>query len=433
MSVARRVFGLSIGMGGIAALTLLPAEFVRLGPGVWLGFCLAIWCIAWPAMLAEQMVLRIHAQPLVVALVEAARARHMRSLWLVSAALLVLVSLAMVCVALVLAAWSVVAGAMYAVHPGEISELLQSLRATPTRLGWVLPAMLLIPAIWWQLWPLTPRPKESPTWAVAFGPAIGTGVVLVGWPLLLQQWPQQAPLSWGAVIEGVGMGVPACLVAMGVYYTQVARRRAEDPERAAPAAAVALGLTLWTGALLGWGLWLAAPLDAPLSGVDSFLIGPLLAQWPRWLGVLLCLGLALALSWTARLLLDISLHWLQWRWPSRRRVGVLLQCGVLSLAMLLALALGADAADPRHDQAMEGIQSLRRWGVPLTALLIMSVLIRGLPPAPLLWVQQTHPAWAVARYLYWRYAVRLALLCILLRESGWGPILWRFWQTSTHE
>ena len=115
------------------------------------------------------------------------------------------------------------------------------------------------------------------------------------------------------------------------------------------------------------------------------------------------------------------------------RVGVLLQCGVLSLAMLLALALGADAADPRHDQAMEGIQSLRRWGVPLTALLIMSVLIRGLPPAPLLWVQQTHPAWAVARYLYWRYAVRLALLCILLRESGWGPILWRFWQTSTHE
>lgn len=417
LSVASHLVWLSAALGGVmGALFLAPAIHTQ-GPGVLWGYLAALLLFTQPAYQAEEAAFRLAGRPWVVAAADGMRMRHMRPIWLwvTGAALMLLLLLC----SLMLAAAAL----------SLSTDTAASKAAADPTLGHMALVLFLV----WCL-ASTPVPRLGLIQLLGIALALWLGsILIIGLMTLALQpmpWLEQ-PLNIPAVFCGMQYGMLSSLLGLGIYYairvqpylpwSDVTQSGWSWPW------ALVIGQALWTLALVGWSQhwWETLNEQQGLSW--------LLHSWTHWAQGWSWLGIgtiALVLILGARLLF---LPWRQWLyhrfggaagWPL---LGIAAVGFLFSLRLLLEHALDYRGAAP---WSMQLSAHLQNWAIPLLAVLMLSAMVRSLPPAALVWAQPGSWLLAGLRYLYWRYVLRSALLIWILIGSGWAQRMADFWQLS---
>lgn len=432
MILALRALSLSVGIGGLTAIAHLPAAIYHQGTVVLLGYLIALVALALPAWLAEMTSVRIHSAPLLASMFWRIREGQVRPTWVIGGALLVVTLLLLVTLACYAAA---IMGSQMLTHAGSTPLWSAAQVSAALIVGfWILLAFWVFTS--------SQRGEKRRYWelrAHGFFSVLYLVVTIPGLYLFHQgagDW--QAAVysgSWGgALAKGAVLGVMSSMLGLGVIHGNLSRKPS-DPESNRDfllVLLVGMGVPLWSLALLGWSLATTDVGVAPLSGMALFsaLAGdqsiPLAA---RYLAIVLAM---LVLFRTSTVMLEV----LRTGMPESPQIreGLMALLLVAIVAMLTAqfhkavlLAGGSLGQASNIDAFLRAIPTLLSVLIPLTALAMMSVYTRSLPPAPMLWAQRVPLPIAAALYLHWRYSLRLVLLALLFYNSGLDRHIIDFW------
>lgn len=422
LSVALHLIWLSAALGGVMGALFLAQAIHVDGPGVLWGYGGALLAFTLPAYQAEETALRLAGRPWVVAAADGMRMRHMRPIWLWIAGMVLLL--------LLLLASLMLASAALVLHPvvtGTASAT--SAHAPHPPLG---PLALMLVLAWWLA--ATPLPSLRAVQWLGLGLAALLGLILLGglgsWWLHPPLWMQQ-PITLDGLLRGVQYALLSSLLGLGVYYAI----RVQPYLHIKPIPwrwwswpwALVLGQSLWTLGLLGWSQhwW---PAHSAEQGLPW-----LLHVWPQWAGDWSWLGfstVATLLILGARILL---LPWRQWLYARFGVSGGWPLLSIVALGFLFSLRLLLEHALEHRAAAAWSLDlsaHLQGWGIPLLAVLMLSAMIRSVPPAALVWAQPGSWVVATLRYAYWRYVLRSVLIVWIVIGSGWADRMADFWQIS---
>lgn len=438
MSVALPALRLSLAIGGLVALVHLPFAIHNGGAIVFGGFFAALILVALPAYMAELTFLRLHHEPLLIAVFEQMKNRRFRWGWAIAGILTIITGL---CLA-ALAHYS--AGVIIQALPAWNVEAIPDAGANRDY-HWQHPLVLL----YWMLFALMmlrsagPQP-DALQWLSRLGSVvIGLLFVAIVIPGLLHFADMDPfPVSrdpWRAGMHGFSMGVLASLAGLGVVYTTLynhSRARPYEAERAAPVflGLSFVGLVAWVLALLGWASFFNDGNAPDLRGIDFLLGVAVQMELPPPFTIAVLLMAVLVLLQSAVYLSSVTLSWLQARMGERSVWPCLL---LVVVALAITRALDIFMLQVATGQLSSDVLAFLPWLgpalIPLAALVMLSLFTRALPPGPMLWAQGRSLPVAAALYVHWRYPVRLALLVSFLHTSGIGAELIAFWQPPEYE
>lgn len=436
MILALRALSLSVGIGGLTAIAHLPAAIYSQGSVVLLGYVLALLGLALPAWLAEMTAVRIHCAPLLATMFWRVREGRVRPSWVLSGGLLVTTLLLLATLACYAAA---ILGAKLVGEVG-MSNVWTSAQTSAALIAgfWLLLA----------IWVVTSSRKgpERQYWekqAHGFFAVVYLVVTIPGLFLFSQHTPDWHPAvaagSWGgALAKGAVLGVMSSMAGLGIVHGQLSRNPT-DPNSSKDFLLVlltAIGVVAWSFALIGWALALAIDGQAPLSGMALFT--EVMQQTHgsavvRYGSVVIAM---LVLFRSATVMLEVLRTGMPGSPQIRESLMGLLVVAVIAVltaqfhkAVLLA---GSNIQNAGHIEALlRSMPSLLGVLIPLTALAMMSVYTRSLPPAPMIWAQRAPLPLAAALYLHWRYSLRLVLLALLFYNSGLDRHILDFWLSDS--
>lgn len=420
LSVALHLIWLSAALGGVMGALFMAQAIYAHGPGVLWGYLGALFLFTLPAYQAEETALRLAGRPWVVAAADGMRMRHTRAVWLwvAGAVLLLLLLLA----SLMLAAAALVLHGIAVNVPPPLAD-----RSPPPALGHLALILLLT---WCLATARVPRLRAYQVLSVALALILSITLLLglASWLLQPVGWLQN-PVTGRALLCGTQYALLSSLLGLGVYYAIRFQPYLLGPRWSSPRAswpwALVLGQGLWTLGLLGWSQhwWTAHSTEQGLPW--------LLNVWPEWAGDKSWMGfaiVAIVLILGARIML---LPWRQWlyarfggaaNWPL---AGIVILGCMFSLRLLLEHALEHRSA---AQWSIELSAHLQGWAIPVVAVLMLSALIRSVPPAALVWAQPGSWIMAGLRYAYWRYVLRSVLILWIVIGSGWASRIGHFWQ-----